>query len=435
MAREILQIHNRMPPDSITPFRHDELGIPWLAISPLWRKLRRISNVHLLARKSLDSNQCLRYRKIEELLSHVGKFRETGKPVNIAEAAFTTTLNLLGNTMFSMDLAEGATSESAKELKELIWQIMVEAGRPNIADYFPVLKRVDPYGAKRRMTEYFGRMFKVIDRIIHERRQVRAASGSDRKSDMLDILLDLSEHEEDMDLFTLKHLFLDLFAAGGDTTSSTLEWAMAELLRNPNKLIKAQNELKQVIGSGKTVEESDIARLPYLQATVKETFRMHPAVPLLLPRRAGASVEVGGYTVPEGAQVFVNVWAIGRDPAVWENPNDFIPERFIGSDIDVKGLNFEVLPFGGGRRICPGLPLAVRMLHLMLGSLLNSFDWKLEDGVSPATMDMGDVFGITLKKAQPLRAIPLPRKKMDKNMECVSLKVILKSPQSGSSII
>ncbi|KAK4795688.1 hypothetical protein SAY86_028014 [Trapa natans] len=213
MAREILQIHdesfsNRMPPDSITPFRHDELGIPWLAISPLWRKLRRISNVHLLARKSLDSNQCLRYRKIEELLSHVGKFRETGKPVNIAEAAFTTTLNLLGNTMFSMDLAEGSTSESAMELKELIWQIMVEAGRPNIADYFPVLKRVDPYGAKRRMTEYFGRMFKVIDRIIDERRQVRAASGSDRKSDMLDILLDLSEHEEDMDLFTLKHLFL-----------------------------------------------------------------------------------------------------------------------------------------------------------------------------------------------------------------------------------
>ncbi|PKI40443.1 hypothetical protein CRG98_039167 [Punica granatum] len=187
---------------------------------------------------------------------------------------------------------------------------------------------------------------------------------------------------------------------------------MAELLRNPERLLKAQAELEQVIGRGNAVEESDIARLPYLQATVKETLRMHPPLPLLVPRRAGATVQVGGYTILEGTQILVNVWAIGRDPAVWNDPDEFIPERFLGQlDIDVKGQNFELLPFGGGRRLCPGLPLAMRMLHLMLGSLLNSFDWKLEDGVYPEIMEMVEKFGITVQKAQPLRALPLPIKK------------------------
>ncbi|PKI40445.1 hypothetical protein CRG98_039169 [Punica granatum] len=134
---------------------------------------------------------------------------------------------------------------------------------------------------------------------------------------------------------------------------------------------------------------------------------MHPAAPLLLPRRARATVQVGGYTIPEGAQILVNVWAVGRDTATWKNPDEFIPERFLGLDMDVKGRNFELLPFGGGRRICPGMPLAIRMLHLMLGSLLNFSNWRLEDGVSPETMEMGEKFGITLQKAQPLRAVPL----------------------------
>ena len=178
---------------------------------------------------------------------------------------------------------------------------------------------------------------------------------------------------------------------------------MAELLRSPDALSKARLELEQTIGKGKTIEESDITRLPYLQAVVKETLRLHPAVPLLLPRKALADVEIAGFIVPKGAQVFVNAWAIGRDELTWENPLSFMPERFLGSNLDVKGRNFELIPFGSGRRICPGLPLAIRMLHLMLGSLINSFDWKLED----ENMDMEEKFGITLQKAQPLRVIPV----------------------------
>ncbi|CAN1785346.1 Cytochrome P450 76C4 [Linum perenne] len=166
------------------------------------------------------------------------------------------------------------------------------------------------------------------------------------------------------------------------TTSSTLEWAMAELLRNPDTLIKAR------------------------EAILKKTFKLHPTSPLLLPRKARSNVEICGFTMPRGAQILINVWAISRDPTTWNNPNSFMPERFMGSKTDVRGHNFELIPFGGGRRICPGLSLAMRMPHTMLGSLIHWFDWKLEDGVDPKSLHMEEKFGITLQKTKPLFVIP-----------------------------
>jgi cytochrome P450 len=183
---------------------------------------------------------------------------------------------------------------------------------------------------------------------------------------------------------------------------------MAELLHNSEVLSKAKAELEQVIGKENPMEESNIARLPYLQAVMKETFRLHPVGPFLIPRKAEADVEINGYVIPEGAQVLVNAWAIGRDPCLWENANSFMPERFLESEIDFKGRNFELIPFGGGRRVCPGLPLAIRMLHLMLGSLIHTFDWKLENGVKhDQDMNLDDKFGLTLQIAHPLRAVPI----------------------------
>lgn len=180
---------------------------------------------------------------------------------------------------------------------------------------------------------------------------------------------------------------------------------MAELLHNPEYLKKAKVELEQIIGKGKPMHESDISQLPYLRSIVKETMRIHPPAPFLL-HRVETDVEVSGYTVPRGAQVLVNVWAIGRDPSIWRNPTTFMPERFLESEIDVGGQDFELIPFGAGRRMCPGLPLGLRMVHVVLGSLINSFDWKLEGGITRKELDMDDKFGITLRKAQPLRAIP-----------------------------
>ncbi|KAI6697966.1 hypothetical protein NL676_018085 [Syzygium grande] len=182
---------------------------------------------------------------------------------------------------------------------------------------------------------------------------------------------------------------------------------MAELLRNSEKLLKAQTELHEVIGKGNQMEEVDIPRLRYLQAIVKETFQLHPPFPFL-PAKPEADTQIGSFTIPKAAQVLINAWAIGRDPSVWVNPNEFVPEGFLGSDIDLPGKNFKLVPFGGGRRICPGLPLATRMLHLILGSLINAFNWRLEDGVTPENMNVEDKFGISVQRAQPLKVVALP---------------------------
>jgi len=178
---------------------------------------------------------------------------------------------------------------------------------------------------------------------------------------------------------------------------------MAELLRNPEKLTKARKELCKAIGKDETIEESHISMLPYLQAVVKENFRLHPAAPLLLPHKCDETVNILGFNVPKNAQVLVNVWAMGRDPIIWENPNKFEPERFLECDINYKGNNFELIPFGAGKRICPGLPLAHRSVHLIVASLLRNFEWTLADGLNPEDMTMDEQFGVTLKRVQSLR--------------------------------
>ncbi|XP_070003751.1 cytochrome P450 76T24-like [Nicotiana sylvestris] len=162
----------------------------------------------------------------------------------------------------------------------------------------------------------------------------------------------------------------ELLMAGSDTSAITMEWVMAELLRNPHELQKVREEILQQIGIERPVKESDIEKLPYLQAVVKETMRLHPTVSLLLPHKAQNDIDVLGYTVPKNTQVLVNAWAIGRDPKSWEKPLEFMPERFIKSSVDYKGRNFEFIPFGAGRRICPGMSLAIRMVNLMLASII-----------------------------------------------------------------
>ncbi|XP_060674030.1 geraniol 8-hydroxylase-like [Ziziphus jujuba] len=412
MAKEILQTHdqsfsNRTIPDALRAQQHDSVGLPWIPVSPLWRTLRKICNTQLFAVKILDGNQNLRKRKVQELLADVHRSSLTREAVDIGSAAFTTTLNLLSNTIFSVDLAD-PNSEMARDFRETVLNIMEVAGKPNLGDFFPVLRKIDPHGIRRSMTVYFGRVLDLFGRIIDQRLQFRKSPGSIRHNDVLDTLLDITEeNSEGINKTQILHLLLVLFVAGTDTTASTFQWAMAELLRNPEIMSRARAELEQIVGKRNPVEESDIARLPYLQAVVKETYRLHPVVPLLLPRKAEADVEIRDFIVPKNAQIFVNAWAIGRESSTWEDPNSFKPERFLGSEIDVKGRSFELIPFGGGRRICPGLPLATRMLHLMLGSLINSFEWKLENGTKPEDLNMEDKFGISLELAQPLRAVPL----------------------------
>ncbi|EYU21034.1 hypothetical protein MIMGU_mgv11b022791mg [Erythranthe guttata] len=201
----------------------------------------------------------------------------------------------------------------------------------------------------------------------------------------------------------------DTVTGGTDTTAITLEWAMAELMNNPDAMSRAQKELSEVVGLNDIVEELHIPKLKYLEAVIKETMRLHPAIPLLIPRSTSQSSTVGGYTIPKGTTVFINVRSIQRDPSIWDKPLEFRPERFLDDTIekcDYRGNYFHYLPFGSGRRICAGMPLAERMLMYLLASFLHSFDWKLGQG---EILDMSEAFGIVLRKGTPLIGVPSPR--------------------------
>uniref|UniRef100_A0A0V0HIL5 Putative ovule protein n=1 Tax=Solanum chacoense TaxID=4108 RepID=A0A0V0HIL5_SOLCH len=208
-----------------------------------------------------------------------------------------------------------------------------------------------------------------------------------------------------MDRNQIEHLCLDLFIAGTDSSSATLEWAMLELMKNPHAMKKAKAELAQVVGKKEAIKEADLVRLPYLHCILKETLRIHPPVPLL-SRKAEQEFALCGYFVPKGSQVIVNIWSIGRDPAIWEDPLVFKPERFWGSNVmDIRGQDdFKLVPFGVGRRMCPAISLAMRTVPIMLGSLLNSFDWVVE---GDDYLDVEEKSGLIVGKLRPLRLVPI----------------------------
>nr|GLL39072.1 geraniol 8-hydroxylase-like [Ipomoea trifida] len=319
MAKQALQkqdlaFSTRSIPDSLRALNHHQVSVAWLPVASKWRTLRKIMNSNIFSATKLDNNQQLR----------------VGEAVDLGRAAFRTTLNLLSNTVFSKDLTD-PYSDSAKEFKELVWNIMEEAGKPNLVDYFPFLEKFDPQGSRRRMTGYFTKVLNLFKDLVDQRLEERKVMGS-KNVDVLDSLLNISqERPEEIDTTHILHLCL--------------------------------------------VEQD---------------------------------VNLCGYTILKDSQILINVWAIGRDSSIWERPLTFNPERFWNLEMDIRGLDFELIPFGAGRRICPGLPMAMRIVPVMLGSLLNSFQWKLDGNLAPHDLDMEEKFGITLAKACPLRAIPIP---------------------------
>lgn len=197
----------------------------------------------------------------------------------------------------------------------------------------------------------------------------------------------------------------DLFVAGTETNSNTTEWAITELLLNPDMFAKVRKEVSTIVGEDGKIQEDKLLDLPYLQAVIKETMRIHLSVPLLAPHKTEKEVKLGEYIVPKNTQILVNAWAIARDPRYWENPLSFMPDRFLNNEINYKGKHFQFLPFGSGRRMCPGMPWAHRVVNLMLASFVYHFDWKLTH--AREEMDMNDIFGITLLRATPLVAYPI----------------------------
>jgi cytochrome P450 len=203
-------------------------------------------------------------------------------------------------------------------------------------------------------------------------------------------------------------LLQDMFAGGTDTTFITLDWAMTELIMNPHVMEKAQAEVRSVVGDRRVVQESDLRRLNYMKAVIKEIFRLHPAAPVLVPRESLEDVVIDGYNIPAKTRIYVNVWGMGRDPELWENPETFEPERFMGSGIDFKGQDFELIPFGAGRRSCPAITFGVATVEIALAQLLHSFDWKLPPGLEAKDIDNTEAFGISMHRTVPLHVIAKP---------------------------
>ena len=198
----------------------------------------------------------------------------------------------------------------------------------------------------------------------------------------------------------------DLLIAGTDTSAAVIEWAMSELMRHPTVMKKLQQELESVVGLDQMVEESHFDKLKYLDCVVKEVMRLHPVVTLLLPHESMEDCELQGFYIPKKSRVIVNAWAIGRDPDVWADPDSFTPERFIDSDIDLRGRHFELIPFGSGRRGCPGLQLGLTVVKLVMAQLVHCFDWELPNGMKPSEIDMSKHFGLVTARVKHLMAIP-----------------------------
>ncbi|CAH8325326.1 unnamed protein product [Eruca vesicaria subsp. sativa] len=413
-AEEALKTHDhvlsaRTFNDPVRAFDHHKHSVVWIPASARWRFLKKIIVQNLLSPQNLDGIQSIRTRKVEELVSLAHKFCERGEAIDMARASFVTSFNIISNALFSVDLATYNSTSSSFEFHKTVFHLLEIYGKPNAGDVFRFLRFLDLQGSRKEATLCIERLFRVFQKFIDDRVAKRLSQTEASSIDMLDALLDITEqNEEEFTMNDMKHMFLDLFVAGTDTNSSTMEWAMSELLRNPEKMVRAQSEIRQVIGENGKVQESDIPKLPYLLAIVKETLRLHPPAPLI-PRKSESDVHLCGFLVPKNTQVFVNLWAMGRDSNVWENPMKFEPERFLLREIDVKGKDFELIPFGSGRRMCPGISMSLKTTPMVLASLLYSFDWKLQDGVFPGNMDMSEVFGLTLHKAKPLYAVPIKK--------------------------
>ena len=188
-----------------------------------------------------------------------------------------------------------------------------------------------------------------------------------------------------------------------------MEWALSELLKKPEVFAKATEELDRVVGRDRWVTEKDIPSLPYVESIVKETMRLHPVAPMLVPRLSREDASIAGYDIPAGTRVLVSVWSIGRDPELWDAPEEFKPERFIGSMLDVKGHDYELLPFGSGRRMCPGYSLGLKVILGSLANLLHGFEWGLPDGVTKEELSMEEIFGLSTPRKFPLEAVVKPK--------------------------
>lgn len=403
MARQILRTHDQ----AFTSGRIQTLaseaiygsctGFVFSDTTPYLQFLRHLCTKDLFSSNRLEGFRPMRMEEVGALLRSVLADSSHGKLVSVRPKLQAATNNIICRMII------GKTSDVVPLLVEVIEVL----GTLNLGDYIPFLRWMDLQGCAKHGKVTGARLHAALQAIIDGRRE-QSDGNYEPPADVLDVLLSASLNCPQNIQITNDHIkavLLDLFAGASDTSSVLIEWALAELLTNPIQMKTLQEELQRVVGRERMVQDFDIPNMPLLMAVVKETMRLHPVLPFLVPRKLIEPCQISGYEIPANTQVYVNTWAVGRDPMVWEKALEFWPERFLDRSIDVRGQHFELLPFGSGRRMCPGWTLGLRNVQIILASLLQAFDWSVDE----QDLDMSEKFGLVMTKAKPLLARVNPK--------------------------
>ncbi|GMN68913.1 hypothetical protein TIFTF001_037966 [Ficus carica] len=375
-----------------------------------WRQMRKICVVELLSLKRVQSFQFVREEETEVLLHQVRKACLYGETtINLSQMLSDASNNIISRCILGQSYR--AEDGSLSKLGELSKRVMVELIAFSVGDFFPSLKWVDfVRGFLARLGSTFRELDAFNNCLVQEHKTMKIAPNHDGSEikDFVEVLLRLQEDRKlDFELTQdqLKAILQDLFIAGIETSSTVMEWLMAELLRHPRVMKKAQEEIRRVVGEKEKVDVNDINQMYYLKNVVKETMRLHPPAPLLAPRETTARVQLGGYDIPAKTRVLINAWAIQRHADFWERPDEFIPERFENNPMDLNSQDFKLIPFGFGRRRCPGLAFGISGIEYLIANILYWFDWKLPNDAE--NMDMTEVCGMSVFKKFPLHVVPI----------------------------
>ncbi|KAI3463219.1 hypothetical protein Pfo_019882 [Paulownia fortunei] len=378
-------------------------NITWSPYGPYWRQARKMCLMELFSAKRLESYEYIRVEEMNSLLKEL--FKSSGKPVLLKDYLSTVSLNVISRMVLGkryLDEADQNGMVSPEEFKKMLDELFLLNGVINVGDLILCISFLDLQGYVKRMKILSKKMNRFLEHVLDEHEEKRKKTEGYVSRDMVDVLLELAEDpnlEVKLERHGVKAFAQDLLAGGTESSAVTVEWAISELLK----------KLDCVIGQTKWVQEKDILKLPYIDAIVKETMRLHPVSPMLVPRLSREDCNVAGYDIKKGTQVLVNVWAIGRDPSLWYNPKEFCPDRFIGKAIDVKGQDFELLPFGSGRRMCPGYSLGLKVIQSSLANLLHGLNWRLPDHMKPEDLNIEEIFGLSTPRKIPLVATVEPR--------------------------
>ncbi|KAJ8651111.1 hypothetical protein MRB53_004134 [Persea americana] len=386
---------------------YERKGMSFNEYGPYWRSVRKLCTLELLSNRKIDQFKPTRREELGLIIGSIKDMAKACVAVDLSAKVTSLTANMTCLMVFGRKYMDEDLDE--RGFKGVMEEGMILAATFNLADYIPFIGPLDLQGLNRRM-KAFSKVFDAFfENIISEHEKTRERG---HQRDFVDVLLDLKDSNDtdlQLDRPNIKAIILDMLAAGMDTSSTAIEWALSDMLKHPQVLKKVQEELERVVGLERMVEESDLANLDYFDMVVKESMRLHPVAPLLIPHEAMEDCTVNGFHIPKRSRVIINVWAIGQDPEVWPNPQEFIPERFAGTNIDVTGRDFQLLPFGSGRRGCPGLQLGLTVVRLVLAQLVHCFDWELPDGLHPSDLDMSEKFSLVVPRANHLLAIPTYR--------------------------